>query len=60
MYDETEENLRKCQDELLKRDYEDMHRIISPLRKASDAIEIDGTNMSINEIVNQLCKIICD
>jgi cytidylate kinase len=60
MYDETEENLRKCQDELLKRDYEDMHRKISPLRKASDAIEIDGTNMSINEIVNQLCKIICD
>lgn len=58
--EETEENLRNCQDELQKRDNEDMHREISPLCKASDAIEIDGTNMSINEIVNQLCKIIFD
>ena len=60
MVEETEENLHKCQEELLNRDYKDMHRKISPLCKSSDAIEIDGTNMSINEIVNKLCKIICN
>lgn len=58
--EETEENLRNCQDELQKRDNEDMHREISPLCMASDAIEIDGTNMSINEIVEKLYEIICN
>ena len=37
------------------RDKEDETREISPLRKASDAIEIDTTNLTINEIV-QLVK----
>lgn len=57
--DETEENLRKCQSELLKRDKEDTNREISPLRKAIDAIEIDGTNMTIDKLVNKLYDIIC-
>lgn len=58
--EETEENFRNCQDELQKRDNEDMHRENSPLCMASDAIEIDGTNMSINEIVEKLYEIICN
>jgi len=31
------------------RDYQDMTRAISPLRKADDAVELDNTNMTIDE-----------
>lgn len=34
------------------RDYQDMHRAASPLRKAPDARELDTSNMSIEEVVN--------
>ena len=40
-------------DEILKnvieRDYMDSHRDVSPLRKADDAIELDNSNMTIDE-----------
>ena len=34
-----------------KRDYQDTHREISPLRKADDAIEVDTSEMNIEEVV---------
>ncbi len=37
--------------EILERDRRDTERAISPLRKASDAVELDTTNMSIEEQV---------
>lgn len=40
------------------RDYIDSHRDFAPLTKASDAIEIDTSNMSIDEVVNEVIKII--
>lgn len=40
-------------DDILKnveeRDYIDTHRDVSPLRKADDAIELDNSNMTIEE-----------
>lgn len=39
---------------MIKRDYEDMNRENSPLTKAEDAIEIDTTNLSVNEVVNKI------
>lgn len=43
-------------DQILKeielRDYQDMHRAVSPLRKAADARELDTSNMSIEEVVD--------
>jgi len=39
---------------MIKRDYEDMNRENSPLTKAEDAIEIDTTNLSIDEVVNKI------
>ena len=41
---------------IIKRDYNDMNRSISPLTKAVDAIEIDTTLMSINEQVKYIYK----
>ncbi|MBU3676589.1 MAG: cytidylate kinase, partial [Chitinophagaceae bacterium] len=36
---------------LLERDYIDTHRAISPLRKAEDAIELDNSNLSLEETI---------
>lgn len=33
------------------RDYKDINRKLNPLRKAEDAIEVDSTNMGIDEVV---------
>ena len=38
--------------DLIQRDYQDMNREVSPLRKAEDAIEVDTSDMSIEEVVN--------
>jgi cytidylate kinase len=40
--------------DIIKRDYEDSHREIDPLKKAADAIEIDSTGISIDDIVEKL------
>lgn len=41
-----------------KRDYIDSHRAYSPLRKADDAIEVDNSNMNLEETVNKVMEII--
>jgi len=44
--------------EILKtRDKIDMGRAVAPLRKAEDAIEIDSTNMSIEEVVKRIVEL---
>ena len=37
-------------EDIKKRDYNDMHRKLNPLAKADDAIEVDTTNMTIDEV----------
>jgi len=39
-------------DAIIKRDYIDTHRETNPLTKAKDAIEIDSSNKSIDEVVD--------
>lgn len=51
-------NFEQILSSLKERDERDSLREISPLVKASDAIEIDTTNMSIEEVVNSILKII--
>ena len=41
-----------------KRDYQDSHREISPLQKAKDAIVVDTSNLSIDEVVDEVMNII--
>lgn len=43
-------------DEIVARDYQDSHRENSPLKKADNAIEIDSSNMSIEDVVNEVLK----
>ena len=40
------------------RDYIDSHREIAPLKQAEDAIYIDSTNMTIDEVVEEIISII--
>ena len=37
--------------DIIKRDYTDTHREVNPLAKAIDAIEIDSSDLDINEVV---------
>lgn len=43
---------------LENRDYNDTHRKISPLKLCDDAIKIDSSFMTIDEVVNEFIKII--
>ncbi len=45
-------------EDIKTRDYKDSHRAIAPLKKAADAIEIDTTNMTIEEVADTICNII--
>ena len=50
--------LEEIQKEIEERDYRDMHRDISPLRRADDAIEVDSSEMSIEEVTDAIIRII--
>ncbi len=41
-----------------ERDYNDSHRALDPLRKAEDAIEVDTTCMTIDEVIGALISIV--
>lgn len=43
---------------IIDRDKRDSSRVIAPLKKADDAIYIDSTNMTIEEVTEQIIKII--
>lgn len=44
--------------EINERDYNDMHRKLDPLRKAEDAIEIDTTDMTVDEVTGKIKSIV--
>ncbi|MFC6314917.1 (d)CMP kinase [Lapidilactobacillus achengensis] len=46
--------LAQLEDEIVARDYKDSHRKVSPLTKAADAIEIDTTALTIDEVVAKI------
>lgn len=48
----TSEGYEQVLEDVIKRDYNDSHRDVSPLRQAEDAVLIDSTNMTIDEVVN--------
>lgn len=44
------EDIETIAEEIRQRDYQDTHREVSPLKKADDAVEIDTSDMSIEEV----------
>lgn len=50
----TNQSLEEIEQDISERDYKDSHRKISPLKKAYDAVEIDTTYMTIDQVVNAI------
>lgn len=44
----------KILSDIIERDYKDSHREVDPLKKAEDAIEIDTTGLSIEEVTEKI------
>ena len=44
--------------EMKKRDEQDSNRALAPLKPADDAMIIDTTNLSIDQVVNRICDIV--
>ena len=64
-YEELKAKGEECSFDLIKediekRDYEDMHREISPLKQALDAVLVDTSDMDIEQVVSAIRKIIDD
>lgn len=51
-------DLEVIKKEIEERDYQDMHRQISPLKKADDAIVIDTSDLTLDEVVDVVLKLI--
>jgi cytidylate kinase len=45
-------------EDLKKRDYQDMNRPVEPLRQAPDAVLVDTTGLSFDEVVEAILKIV--
>lgn len=50
-------DLDTIEKDIIDRDYQDMHREISPLRKADDAIEVDTSNMTIEQVEAEIIRL---
>lgn len=50
--------LEEIEQDVRKRDYIDSHREFAPLKPASDSVLIDTSFMSVDEVVNEVLKII--
>lgn len=61
-YDEMIARGEKCDIDVIKRDieerdYRDMHRDISPLKQAEDAVLVDSSDMTIEEVVGKILEL---
>ena len=44
--------------EIQQRDYQDTHRPIAPLKQAKDAVKLDTSDLTVDEVISQMKKII--
>ena len=51
-------DLSAIKEDIEKRDYQDMHREISPLKQAEDAVLLDTSDMNIEQVVAAMRDII--
>lgn len=50
-------NLDDIEEDIKERDYRDMHREISPLTKAGDAVLLDSSDLGIEEVLEEMKKL---
>ena len=46
--------------DLRARDEQDTHRAVDPLRAAEDAVTVDSTNLTFDEVVEAILRIVAD
>ncbi len=49
--------LPQIEQDIIDRDYRDMHREHSPLRQAEDAVLVDSSDMTIDEVVERILSL---
>ncbi len=52
------ETFEQVLEEVIKRDEQDMNRPVEPLRQAEDAVLVDSTNLTFDEVVDTILKIV--
>ena len=57
-FERYKQKKEKLEEEIAHRDFLDSTRKESPLKKADDAIEIDTTSLSIQEVVSKITNLI--
>lgn len=50
-------DLAQIEQKIIDRDYQDMHREHSPLRQAEDAVLVDSSDMTIDEVVERISSL---
>ena len=53
----VEEPFEKVYEELVQRDYDDSHRAASPMVMADDAVEVDTSDMSFEQVVERVVSL---
>lgn len=48
-------DIAKIEEDIEKRDYQDMNREIAPLKQAEDAVYVDSSDMTIAQVVSFMC-----
>lgn len=49
-------NLEEIEQDIIERDYRDMHREIAPLKQAEDAVFLDSSQMTIRQVVDRIIE----
>ena len=44
-------------EEIKQRDYNDSHRAVSPLKAAPDAVLVDSSDMTLDEVVDKITEL---
>ena len=53
----TPEPYEKVLADIRQRDYNDTHRAVAPLRQAEDAVLIDSSDLTIEEVVEKILEL---
>ena len=54
----TEETYEEVLKQVNERDFQDMHRPVEPLRQAEDAVLVDSTEMSFDQVVERILAVV--
>lgn len=50
-------DIKKIQTDIEERDYRDMHREVSPLKQAEDAVLVDTSDMTVDEVIEKIVSL---